>query len=293
MPRRRSIVALIGVLVLGLAGGVAALRLLRPSRRVAIDATMAPPSPEARSAARPAQRSGSLQALVDAAAPGATVVVPPGVYRETVRITKPAHAQRERGRAARLGCVHHLVHRHRRLAVAAGRTGTRGGRHRASSPDATGRSRSSWTASRCGASTAQPGSGEFALDASRHVLLGDDPAGHVVEVTVRPAWLAITASDVTVDGLTMNDAASPAQAGGIQLEDADRVTLSHLTLQGAHGADVVIHGGQHIQPDRFGARGRRPRGPRDRGRVRRPHPGRRHPRQQHGGASTRRGRRAA
>ncbi len=245
MPRRPILVALIGVLVLGLAGGIVALRLLRPPAS-GVAATMAPPSPETRTARATGAPAGSLQALVDAAAPGATVVVPPGVYRETVRITKPLTLS---GSGAELRgsdvfttwttATGGWLSQRAVPELAAGGTCLVPGCDRPEQVFLDGEP--------LRRVDAKPGSGEFALDASRRVLLGDDPAGHIVEVTVRPAWLTITASDVTVDGLTMNDAASPAQAGGVQLEEADRVTLTHLTLQGAHGADVVIHGGQHIQ----------------------------------------------
>lgn len=48
----------------------------------------------------------------------------------------------------------------------------------------------------------QPGPGEFTLDGGRHVVLGDDPAGHVVEVATRPRWMAIGGSDITIQRIT-------------------------------------------------------------------------------------------
>src|SRR5262249_42925162 len=54
---------------------------------------------------------------------------------------------------------------------------------------------------------ATPATGQFALDASRHVIIADNPSGHTLEVTTRPGWLQISGKDVTVQGFNMRHAA--------------------------------------------------------------------------------------
>ena len=85
---RRAAVARVGVIAL-VAVRAGGRRRDPPDQRTAIAPSsggpQAPPSQEP--AACPA-RSG-IQALVDAAAPGATVTVPPCLARETVKIDKP------------------------------------------------------------------------------------------------------------------------------------------------------------------------------------------------------------
>lgn len=179
---------------------------------------------------------GSLQSLIDAAPSGAEIVVPSGTYRESVVIDRPLTL---RGPDAEI---------------------------RGSDPWDEWRSNGSrWisaeavpefqTGARCvearcdwpeqvfidGASRlqveARPGPGEFALDGDRHIVLGDDPTGHLVEVTVRPFWMEIDGPDVTIDGFTMRHAATPSQFGGLQARDgADRLTVRNVTLSDTHAA---------------------------------------------------------
>jgi parallel beta-helix repeat protein len=88
---------------------------------------------------------------------------------------------------------------------------------------------------------ADPADGQFSLDAARHVVLGQDPSGHVVEIVVRRTWMVISASDVTVDGFTMRYAANGAQTGALQVEPgASRFTLRNCDLGYAAGANVAF-----------------------------------------------------
>lgn len=83
----------------------------------------------------------------------------------------------------------------------------------------------------------RPGAGEFALDGDRRIILGDDPSGHEVEVTVRSFWVEVDGADVTIDGLTMRHAATPSQFGGLQARDGgDRLAVRNVTLSDAHAA---------------------------------------------------------
>src|SRR4029078_9192877 len=83
------------------------------------------------------------------------------------------------------------------------------------------------------------GSVRFRLDEGRDVVMSPNPAGHRVEVTTRVRWMTVTASDVTVTGMTF------AHAGNGYLDAAfmadnfpSNVLLTHSTLTYAHGANV-------------------------------------------------------
>ena len=92
-----------------------------------------------------------------------------------------------------------------------------------------------------------PAAGQFALDAGRRVLLADDPAGRLVEVSVRRTWLTVTASDVTIAGFTMRHAANDSQSGALRnVEGISRMTVRDNVLADAHGAVVELgHGFDH------------------------------------------------
>ena len=47
---------------------------------------------------------------------------------------------------------------------------------------------------------------QFALDGSRHVVLGSNPNGHLVEVTVRDRWLITGSDNVVIAGMTLKHA---------------------------------------------------------------------------------------
>ena len=98
------------------------------------------------------------------------------------------------------------------------------------------------------ATTATPATGEFRLDGSRRIVLGTNPAGRTVEVSVRQKWLWVGASDVTVRGFRMQHAASWAQGGGLQVGGewvgaVHRVRIEGNTLAHSHGRDLTIAGG--------------------------------------------------
>jgi len=85
------------------------------------------------------------------------------------------------------------------------------------------------------------------LDASRHVVVGSDPSGRSVEVTVRDHWVRVESSDVTVSGFRMRHSANDAQDGGILVGGAtgavDRATIQNNVLTFAHGAVLWIAAG--------------------------------------------------
>jgi hypothetical protein len=98
------------------------------------------------------------------------------------------------------------------------------------------------------ATTASPTSGQFRLDGSRRVVLGESPVGRTVEVTVREGWIWVGASDITIDGFTMRHAGTHSQGGGINVGGygigaVNRVTIRNTVLAAAHGRDINIEGG--------------------------------------------------
>jgi hypothetical protein len=210
--------------------------------------------------------TGSLQALVDAAAPRDIVEAPGGcVHRETVTIDKPLT-----------------------LRAAPGGAEIRGSE--IWGDDVWSQQGSTWVSSRavprlairsdwkCEPNTNQcrwpeqvfiegrqltqvavgttPGAGQFALNASRKVILGESPVGKTVEVTERNHWVVGDTGGVgvTIDGFTMKHAAGE----GISNNGNDNWTMengdysyshtSNLQLKQATGLlalnNKIHHGGQ-------------------------------------------------
>jgi parallel beta-helix repeat protein len=83
-----------------------------------------------------------------------------------------------------------------------------------------------------------PGSGEFALDSSRRIVLADEPGDAVVEVTMRERWVSIGADGVTVRGFTMKHAAVDSQNGALSVIDVSDWTVANNTMSDAHGVIV-------------------------------------------------------
>ena len=87
-----------------------------------------------------------------------------------------------------------------------------------------------------------PDGTQFALDSGRHVIIGTNPAGHVIEVTTRRQWEITQADNVTVANFTFRDAATGAQGHAIGNDDHNNFTLSNSTLSDAHGSLLAIGG---------------------------------------------------
>jgi len=90
-----------------------------------------------------------------------------------------------------------------------------------------------------------PASGQFALDSARHVVLGDDPAGHTVEVTVRDGWVLGAASDVTIDNVDMIGSAnsrSGERSGALDNNGYPNWTVKNSDLSYGHAAVVALWG---------------------------------------------------
>jgi Ca2+-binding RTX toxin-like protein len=106
------------------------------------------------------------------------------------------------------------------------------------------------------AAGATPGAGQFALNAERRVILGDNPIAKMVEVTVRNHWVvgASGGVGVTLDGFTMKHAANDGIDNNwngnwtVQNGDFSYSHTSNLKLKRAAGlyafGNKIHHGGQ-------------------------------------------------
>jgi parallel beta-helix repeat protein len=90
-------------------------------------------------------------------------------------------------------------------------------------------------------------SGQFAVDASRRVVLGDNPAGHKVEVTTRREWIDTASSDVTIQGFTLKHASNDSQSGAVNSGGFSRVTIQDNVLSDAHGANASLSTGTDLK----------------------------------------------
>jgi parallel beta-helix repeat protein len=189
------------------------------------------------------QPPGALQTLIDDASPGAELTVPPGLYRETVTISKPLILH---GAGAEIRGADPWTD-WRPVGARWVSEATVPAFEVKEWPCASPRCR--WPEQAFLDETPlvqvedSPGTGEFALDADRHVVLGDDPTDRLVEVSTRTEWVVVDSPDVTLDGFVMRDAATPAQFGAIQAQEgADRLTVHDVTLSDAHGALISFQG---------------------------------------------------
>jgi hypothetical protein len=93
-----------------------------------------------------------------------------------------------------------------------------------------------------------PAPGQFAIDAQRRVILGEDPAGRLVEVTTREYWLygqpGGAAPNVTIEGFTMMHAATPVQRGAIWNWGNTNWTIRNNDLSFAHSGNVFLTEGR-------------------------------------------------
>jgi len=193
--------------------------------------------------------AGSLQARIDAAPSGTTVVAEPCIYRERVTITKPLTLQGQPGSEIRGSDVWTDWQR---------------------SDDGTsyvseGVVPAFTVEGKCKPGTSEclrpeqvfvdgepleqlpngaiPSEGQFALDSGRRVVLGDDPSGKQVEVSVRRQWVVGRAPNVTIEGFEMKHAANDSQyRAALTNERRANWTLEDSELSYSHGALVSFRG---------------------------------------------------
>lgn len=211
------------------------------------------PTPTATATLVPAASgcSTTLQALVDAAAPGSTVTVPACIFRETVTIGKSLTLDGQ-GKAEIRGSD-------------AWSTGwAQSGSYwvRGTLPQFAAHGTCKSGTSRClwpeqvffdGRPLVQvassPSAGQFAVNGARQVVLADNPGGHQVEVSVRTRWVRATADKIVIRGFIMKHAANDAQSGAIGNQDrsVSNLTLDNNVLSDTHGAVISISGGSGVR----------------------------------------------
>lgn len=183
-----------------------------------------------------ATQCGKLQDLINAAPSGSTVLVPACVYRESVMVAKPLILDGQ-GQAEIRGSD---------IWTAWTKTGTTwvstqtvpafptiSGHCSAGTNDDCQRAEQVYingVSLKQLASTDIPSAGQFSVNSTRHVVLGDDPTGRTVEVTTRRYWLQVGAPNVTVKNFTMKHAAVDAQDGALQIKNVGNVTIQNYTL---------------------------------------------------------------
>lgn len=204
----------------------------------------------------------SLQAILDAAAPGSTVQVRTDcIYRERVKIRVPMVLDGQGGAEIRGSDVWTTWIPVDGLWVSANPVPfyeTEGFCEEESD------GRCLWpeqvfrdgVALRQVAAGTVPGPGQFSLNAGRQVVIADDPTSAVMEVSTRTTWMEIDADDVTVRGFTMKHAATDAQAGALRVPGAARWTIEGNTLSDGHGIIISFWhapGGTIIDNEIFNA----------------------------------------
>ncbi|MDQ6672251.1 MAG: right-handed parallel beta-helix repeat-containing protein [Chloroflexota bacterium] len=190
--------------------------------------------------------TATLQSLIDAAAGGSTIVVPGCVYRETIAINKPLTLDGQ-GKAELRGSDSWTDWSQ------SGSTWISANSVPNLGSDTTGVFTDAFRASHLeqvfvdAAGLAQvpsnPNASQFALDGSRHVILGTSPNGHLVEVTTRKSWALNQANNVTITNFTFRHAATAGQQHAIGNDDHANWVLSNSTLTDAHGSAIGLGGG--------------------------------------------------
>ncbi|WP_273844787.1 right-handed parallel beta-helix repeat-containing protein [Rubrobacter calidifluminis] len=191
----------------------------------------------------------SLQKMVDAAPAGAILHVPGGcVYRETVVVNKPLTLEAGPGAEIRGSDVWRRWRREGSVWVSYASVP----RFESGGYCRPGTDRCRWPEQvfidgrPLEQVASNPGPGQFALDAGRHVILANDPTGHAVEVTVRRYWVVGRSDDVTIEGFTMKYAANPAQTGALTNNGHSGWTVRGNNLSWAHGADLQLGGAREL-----------------------------------------------
>ena len=195
----------------------------------------------------PEQLPGTLQALIDSAPAGTTLIIPRGIYRETATIDKPLKLVGAPGAEIRgsdrwdNGWELRGDHWYHGGAPAFHSTGEwcrEGSNGRCNWPNQLFRNSIPLTQV-----TGLPGPGEFALSEESEIVIADDPTDALMEVTERRAWIITGADGVTIDGLTMRHAADQLHKGALSNEGYSGWTVQNNRLMHAHFAVVSIREG--------------------------------------------------
>ncbi len=194
---------------------------------------------------------GSLQSMIDAAAPGSTVQTPARcIYREKIIVTKPlrliAGAGAEiRGSDQWSDFVQRGSTWVSRQAVPVFPDEPRDCDKRPSGPCHASDQvfRDGHPLERVGHKVI-PRSHQYTLNEHRQVVLGSSPRGHQLEVTTRLGWLSVAAHDVGISGFKMQHAASRDYGLAI-VNPSQRVSVHNNHFRHAAGAAVSLAGESH------------------------------------------------
>lgn len=197
--------------------------------------------------------SRGLQQIIDGAAAGSVVSVPACIYREQVAIDKPLTLRAAPGAEIRGSDVWDRWHRSGSLWISAlgvpplptvrddpsprCRPGTRDRCFLAEQVFMDG------VPLRQVPADITPRAGQFKVTAgSRKIVLAQDPAGHVMEVTTRDDWILGGADGVTIEGFRMRHAGNDAQRGALDVNGHSGWLIRGNSLSHAHGAVVSLGG---------------------------------------------------
>lgn len=211
--------------------------------------TAGPPAAAA-SGPRPAAAcQSSLQHLVDETAPGATLLVPDCVYRETVTLKKPIVLIAEPGAEIRGSDVWTDWSRRDGLWVHGGLPSLGGSGECLEGRDCQPPHQVFLDGAPLQRTSGRPTSGQFSVRGAE-VRLADDPTGRTVEVSTRARWIVGGADDVRIERFTMRHAANPAQNGALNNDGRSRWTIAQNALSDTHGPLLSIEGGAgHVVQD--------------------------------------------
>jgi hypothetical protein len=191
--------------------------------------------------------AGSLQTLINAAAPGSVLKLPACIFRESVTINKPitldGQNQTEvRGSDVWTGWSPSGAYWTSSLVLPNLGTDSAGAAYtnqfRAYNLEQVFLDGTPLTHV-----PSNPGISQFALDSTRHVLLGTNPAGHLVEVTTRKNWVITNANYVTLTNLAFRHAATASLEHAIGNDDHANFVVSNSTMSDAHGGMLSFGGG--------------------------------------------------
>ena len=205
----------------------------------------------------------SLQAQIDAAPPSSVVLAPPCVYREDVTIDKPLTLEGGGETEIRGSDVWEAS----RFSARADGTWVAPGYPEVATNDSEcepGTSRCRWPEqvyydgqplTQVDPSSTPEGM-QFAVDSDRDLVVGADPSGRLVEVTVRDSWLTGKrgAKGVVIRGFTMKHSTDAGVWNGLQpnwtIEDSDLSWAHTANLRLTQAPGLVAnsihshHGGQ-------------------------------------------------
>jgi parallel beta-helix repeat protein len=275
--RARLLLVIAAVVVVLVAGGVASGRILSwtglrgepppadpGSRPVAGQPRMAQPAAQAGVPATargcrgtPVRPGAAVQALLDAAGPGATLCFQPGIHRLAEPL-RPLARQRLVGAP---GAVLSGARPVGGWTRAGGAWTARGGLPR--EPDQAGECETG-TACRYAETVFLDGRplqrvtsrsdlapGRFHQDyGADRITLADDPGGRRVEVALARAALAGSATGVTVEGFVIEAFANPAQSGAVEPEGAGW-TIRRNEVRFNHGVGIFTRDGGRVLANRI------------------------------------------